>query len=242
MKKKQTIFFVIMMSIFFIIHLVILIMELIPRVLYPTHMSINVFSLIFLIEVVLLTVYWFLKHKHSKGIIVFNLILLIPTFLLFKLELSCSESSTSDTDNYLKFDKEDINEEISSYFPLQIEDKTTVKYSYFYETFNIIFYSGTNVEVCLEQKFDANDYTTMLNKLLDQLNKDTVSVFEYNKKYSEISIIDNLDYTTSTIKKGVAKKILINESEHSMTFVYIKVEDKINKDKLYYFKNIVNRV
>ena len=231
-----------MMSIFFIIHLVILIMELIPRVLYPAHVTINVFSLIFLIEVILVTVYWFLKHKNSMGIIVFNLILLIPAFLIFKIELSCSESYTSDVDTYLKFDKEDINKEISSYFPLQIEDETIVKYSYYYEIFDIIFYSGTNVEVCLEQKFDANEYTSMVNILLDQFNKDSLSAFDYNEKYKEISLIDDLDYTTSTIKKGIAKKILINENEHSITFVYIKVEDKINKDKLYYFKNIVDRV
>lgn len=238
MRKKQTIFFAIIMSIFFIIHVIVLIMELIPRVLYPTSITINIFNLLFLIEVVLVTIYWLLKHKNSIEIIVFNLILLIPTFLLFRLELSCSESYTSDADNYLKFDEENINMEISAYFPLQIEDKTIVNYSYFYETFNIVFYSGTNVEVCLEQKFDTFEYIAKQNKLLDQLNIDTVNNFKYNQKYSEISIKDNLDYTTPTLMKGIAKKILFNEKEHSIIFVYIKIEDKINKNKLYYFNNI----
>lgn len=239
MQKKQTIFFIIMMLIFFIIHLVILILELIPRVLYPVHITLNIFSLLFLIEVVLVTVYWLLKHKNIVGIIVINFILLIPAFLIFKIELSCSESYTDDTNTYLKFDREEINKEISSYFPLQINDEDNVKYSYFYETFDIVFYSGTNVEVCLEQKFNANDYTIVLNKLLNEFNEETLSDFKYNEKYKEISLIDSLDYTMSTIKKGTAKKILINEKEYSITFVYIKVEDKIKKDKLYYFKNIV---
>lgn len=239
MQKKQSIFFIIMMLIFFIIHLVILILEFIPRVLYPVHITLNIFSLLFLIEVVLVTVYWLLKHKNIVGIIVINFILLIPAFLIFKIELSCSESYTDDTNTYLKFDKEEINDEISSYFPLQINDEDNVKYSYFYETFDIVFYSGTNVEVCLEQKFNANDYTIVLSKLLNQFNEEPLGVFKYNEKYKEISLKDSLDYTMSTIKKGIAKKILINEKEHSITFVYIKVEDKIKKDKLYYFKNIV---
>lgn len=239
MQKKQSIFFIIMMLIFFIIHLVILILEFIPRVLYPVHITLNIFSLLFLIEVVLVTVYWLLKHKNIVGIIVINFILLIPAFLIFKIELSCSESYTDDPVTYLKFDKEEINDEISSYFPLQINDEDNVKYSYFYETFDIVFYSGTNVEVCLEQKFNANDYTIVLSKLLNQFNEEPLGVFKYNEKYKEISLKDSLDYTMSTIKKGIAKKILINEKEHSITFVYIKVEDKIKKDKLYYFKNIV---
>lgn len=186
-----------------------------------------------------MTAYCLFRHKNYIQIIVFNLILLFPTFLIFKLEMSCSESYTSDIHSYLKFDKEEINKEISSYFPFQIEDETNVDYSYFYETFDIILYNGTNVEVCLKQKFDVGDYTIALNRLLNQFNKDSFDKFEHNQKYNELSLIDNLDYNMPTIKKGTVKKILINEEEYSIIFVYIKVEDKIKKDKLYYFKNIV---
>lgn len=242
MTKKKPLFFIITMSMFVIIHLVILILELIPRVLYPAHMTINYLSVIFLVEVLFVTVFCLLRKKYNMGLIIFNAILLIPAFFIFKIEISSSESQTSDVHTYLKFDNEEISEEISSYFPLQIEDETTVKYSYFYETFDIIFYSGTNVEVCLEQKLDANEYDLAVTNLKNQFPNTSLKTFENNNSFMELSFIDNLDYTTSTIKKGIAKKILINDSEHSITFVYIKVEDKINKDRLYYFKNIVDRV
>ncbi len=37
----------------------------------------------------------------------------------------------------------------------------------------------------------------------------------------------------------MATKILFNEAEKSITYVYLKIEVKINTE-LYYFKNIVN--
>lgn len=241
MEKIKKYFWLLVMIMLFIIHLYIFIMELIPRTLYPVSITINYISLFLLIEVAIMTLFCLLKHNQSyAAIIVIHIILLIPAFIVFKIDISCSESFTNDVKTYLKFDEDSTSKEVSKYFPIEVNESDVENYNYFYEITDIIFYDGTNVEVCLKIKYDEQKYKLEIERLSDLYAESKLITFKYNNQYEEISFVDSIDYTYSTIRNGRVMKILFNEVEKSITYVYLKIEVKINTDKLYYFKNIVN--
>lgn len=202
-------------------------------VLYGSNIAFIDLTSKLIILILLLVLLRITKSKKVRKIYnTVNILLILPILFVnvFSFALG-GTSTTTDFNNYLKFDRE-IEENYSytlDFFPKDIKEKEVINYYYFYETpFDIIY------EINLEIRVDNEKFNNLINDFKNKYDV-TEKVAYYNDDYCEIIVEDYMSFQDGYTSYGSIKKLIYNQKENILMYEYLYVKDPINYSDIYYF-------
>lgn len=224
MKLKTLKIFIIL-----ICHSIFIFDTLIPLTLYGSS-ELNYFSITVLATFIILLIIFKKNSKAINNLLSINILLLIPSLIMCFLYDIGESSYTTDIDNYMSFDNEEIMNDVN-YFPKEINGEVGWYY-YYYDIF--MTENTSSYEVSLKIFYDAVSWEKVKQEInMNFSNKECI----VENGTSSIIIFRHLDEENlDFIRSGKCQFVIINEEDKSIIYECLNIRDKVTKNKLYYYE------